>query len=99
MGNGDSNGKKKDPMDELYDASFEFRMQSKQLEKEANKVAQKAAAQKNQIKAYMNKGDMESAKIYAGEAIRLQKESNNILRMSGKMGAVSAKLDQARRTQ
>lgn len=48
---------------------------------------------------YMNKGDMESAKMLASEAIRFQKESTNLHRMAGKMNAVSAKLDSAVRTQ
>ena len=47
----------------------------------------------------MDKGDMESAKIVAGEVIRFQKESVNLNRMSAKMGAVALKLDSAYRTQ
>ena len=47
----------------------------------------------------MNKGDMESAKIVAGEAIRYTKESVNLNRMGAKMGAVALKLDSAYRTQ
>ena len=40
MGNEKSkNQKKKDPLDDLYDASFEFKMQAKSLEKESAKVA------------------------------------------------------------
>ena len=37
--------------------------------------------------------------MYAGECIRLTKEANNIQRMSGKLGAIQAKLDSAYRTQ
>ena len=47
----------------------------------------------------MDKGDMESAKIIAAEAIRYQKESQSLHRMAGKMSAVSAKLDSAVRSQ
>ena len=35
MGNENGKGKSKDPYAALYDASFEMRMQAKQLEKEA----------------------------------------------------------------
>ena len=42
---------------------------------------------------------MESAKIIAGEAIRYQKESVNLNKMSGKMSAVSSKLESAVRSQ
>jgi len=47
----------------------------------------------------MDKGDMESAKIVASEAIRYRKEAVNLNRMSAKMGAVGLKLDSAYRTQ
>ena len=47
---------------------------------------------------FMQKNDMESAKILAGEAIRYQKESINLNRMSAKMGAVGLKLDSAYRS-
>ena len=97
MGDKQSKGKK-DPYAGLYDASFEMRMQSKALEKEANRVRMKSEAEKKKAAAMMQKGDIESAKLYAAQTISLQKESNNILRMSGKLSAVSAKLDQAYRT-
>ena len=50
-------------------------------------------------KQFMDKGDMESAKIIAAEAIRYGKEANSLHRMAGKMSAVSSKLDSAVRTQ
>ena len=54
--------------------------------------------QRARVKVFMDKGDMESAKIVASEAIRFQKESVNLNRMSAKMGAVALKLDSAYRT-
>ena len=50
-------------------------------------------------KVYMDKGDMASAGIIAGEAIRYQKEAASMYRMSGKMSAVGSKLESAARTQ
>ena len=47
----------------------------------------------------MDKGDMQSAQLLAGEAIRYQKEASSLYRMSGKMSAVSSKLESAARTQ
>ena len=47
----------------------------------------------------MDKGDMESASIVAGEAVRFNKESVNLQRMSAKMGACALKLESAYRTQ
>ena len=86
-------------MDQLMDASIEFRMQAKALEKEAERSQKQAEAQRNKAKTYMDKGDMESAKIIAGESIRYSKEATNLHRMSGKMSAVSSKLDSAVRQQ
>ena len=57
----------------------------------------KAEAQKKRAKAFMDKGDMESAKLVAGEAIRLKKESIGQTRMGAKLGAVGAKLESASR--
>ena len=48
---------------------------------------------------FMNKGDMQSAQIIAGEAIRYQKEATGLFRFSGKMSAVGSKLESAARTQ
>ena len=72
---------------------------AKQLEKESQKSMNKANAEKKRIKTFLEKGDMESAKIVASEAIRFQKESVNLNRMGAKMGAVALKLDSAYRTQ
>lgn len=86
-------------MDQLIDASFEMRQSAKMLEKESQKAQKQADQNKAKAKMFMDKGDMESAKILAGEAIRYQKESVNLNRMSAKMGAVSLKLDSAYRAQ
>ena len=50
-------------------------------------------------KAHMDRGDMASAQIVAGEAIRYQKEATSLYRFSGKMSAVGSKLESAARTQ
>ena len=57
----------------------------------------KAEAQKKRAKQFIDKGDMESAKLVAGEAIRLKKESINQTRMGAKLSAVGAKLESASR--
>lgn len=55
--------------------------------------------QRLRAKGFLDKGDMESAKIVASEAIRFRQESVNLNRLSAKMGAVGLKLDSAYRTQ
>ena len=52
-----------------------MKMQAKTMDKEAQKSMAKAEAQKKRAKQFVDKGDMESAKLIAGEAIRLKKES------------------------
>ena len=69
------------------------------LEKEALKAQKKADQEKARAMQFMQKNDMESAKIIASEAIRYTKESVSLNRMSAKMGAVALKLDSAYRTQ
>ena len=46
----------------------------------------------------MQKGDVESAKLVAEEAIRLQKQAHNLQRLSLRMGGLSRKLESAYRT-
>ena len=47
----------------------------------------------------LKKGNVEFAKVYAENAIRIRKEGLNIQRFSAKMGAVASKLESAYRTQ
>ncbi len=43
--------KKKDPMDQLFDASFEMKQHAKMLEKEAKKVESQATREKAKVQA------------------------------------------------
>ena len=74
-----------------------MRMQSKTMQNEADKSMAKAEAQKKRAKQFVDKGDMESAKLVAGEAIRLKKEAISQTRMGAKLGAVAGKLESASR--
>ena len=47
----------------------------------------------------MNKGNMDSARIFAENVIRNRKEALNLKRFGIKMGALAAKLESAYRTQ
>ena len=52
MGNEGSKGKKKQtPMDKMMDASYEFKFQAKQLNKDADKLASKGEQEKKRIMA------------------------------------------------
>ena len=47
----------------------------------------------------MNKGNMDSARIFAENVIRNKKEALNLKRFGIKMGALASKLESAYRTQ
>ena len=100
MGNEQGKQKKfQKQMDELNEAAFQMKWQARSLEKEANKAMVNKEAQMKKAKAHMDRGDMQSAQIVAGEAIRYQKEATSLFRFSGKMSAVGSKLESAARTQ
>ena len=86
-------------MDELNEAAFQMKWQARSLEKEAAKAMQNRETQMKKAKMHMDRGDMQSAQIIAGEAIRYQKEAASLNRMAGKMSAVGSKLESAARTQ
>ena len=46
----------------------------------------------------MNKGDMDTAKMYAESAIRAKKEGLNVRRFGVKMSALAGKVESAART-
>ena len=86
-------------MEELNEAAFQMKWQARSLEKEGNKAMANKEANMKKAKMHMDRGDMASAQIIAGEAIRYQKEAGSMFRMSGKMAAVGSKLESAARTQ
>ena len=76
-----------------------MKQQAKMLEREAAKVQQQEAKERQKILTELKKGNLEFAKVYAENAIRIHKEAVSIQRFSAKMGAVGAKLESAYRTQ
>ena len=100
MGNEQGKQKKfQKQMDELNEAAFQMKWQARSLEKDANKAMANKEIQMKKAEGFMNKGDMVSAQLIAGEAIRYQKEATGLFRFSGKMAAVGSKLESAARTQ
>ena len=72
-------------------------MQSKTMQNEADKSMAKAEAKKKRAKQFVDKGDMDSAKLVAGEAIRLKREAISQKWMGAKLGAVVGKLESVSR--
>ena len=54
--------------------------------------------QRKKVIEYMNKGDVESAKVYAENVIRIRKEALNVKRFGVKMEALAGKCESAIRT-
>ena len=84
---------------DLMDVALDLKMNSRQLLKQADKIQQSEAAERKKVLAYMNKGDMESAKIFAENAIRARKEATHVRRFGVKMQALASKVEGAARTQ
>lgn len=74
---------------------FDIRLTAKQLTRESAKCEKREAAQKLKLKAAIQKGDMESAKIFAQNAIREKQQALSLLRLSSRMDAVSQRVDRA----
>lgn len=74
---------------------FDIRLTSKQLVKESQRAEKRAADQKVKLREAIKKGDMETAKIYAGNAIREKQQATNLLRLSSRMEAVSQRVETA----
>ena len=74
--------------------------------KDSQKAASASAAQKKQVKSvrriyfqYIQKGDVESARMVAEEAIRQEKQALSLKHLSLRMGGLASKLESAYRTQ
>ena len=81
------------------DVAIELKLNSRQLLKQADKIQQSEVTERKKILTYLNKGDMESAKIFAENAIRAKKEAINVRRFGVKMQALASKVESAARTQ
>ena len=84
---------------DLTDVAIELKMQSKMMMKQAEKQAAEEKQMRKKCLDYMNKGDPDSAKMFAEGAIKAKKESLNVRRFGVKMAALSQKVESAARTQ
>jgi len=78
---------------------MDLKMTSRQLERQSVKLEGGEKAELTKIKTALDKGQMENAKVFAENVIRNRKEAINLRRFGVKMGALSAKLESAHRTQ
>lgn len=82
-------------LQELQNIQFNLKFTGKQFHKSSSKSEKEHKAEKNKCKQAMQKGNMESAKIYAQSAIRKKNEGLNFLRLSARMDTVASRLDTA----
>ena len=70
---------------DLTDVAVELKMQSRMMMKQADKQAAEEKAARKKCLEYINKGDPDSAKMFAESAIKAKKESLNVRRFGVKM--------------
>lgn len=78
---------------------FELKFTSKQLVRQSKKSEKEEKAEKLKVKKAIEKGNIDGAKIYAQNAIRKKNEQLNYLRLSSRLDAVIARLDQQSKMQ
>jgi len=79
----------------MEDQLFQLKFCSKQLARLSKKAEKEQKQQEAQVKKALEKGNPEVARIYAENAVRKKNESINYLRMSGKIDAVSSRVQSA----
>jgi hypothetical protein len=74
---------------------FNIKFTAKQINRMAKKSEKQHESEKLKVKKAIEKGDPESARIYAENAIRIQKQGNNYLRLASRLEAVASRLESA----
>merc|ERR1712157_684155 len=75
------------------DQVFNLKFLSKQLVRQAKKCEKDRKAERNKVKKAIEKQNVESARIYAQNAIRKQTEELNYLKLSSRLDAVVSRLE------
>ncbi|CAK9786250.1 unnamed protein product [Cutaneotrichosporon oleaginosum] len=82
-------------MSNLEKALFQLKFTAKTLQRQAKKANKDEAAEKNKLKAALQKGNTEGARIYAQNAIRKKTEGLNLLRLASRIDAVASRVETA----
>ena len=77
---------------------FQLKFTSKQMARLSKKTEKDEAAAKLKVKKSIEKGDTESARIHAQNAIRAKTNAQNYLRLSSRIDAVASRLESAIKT-
>lgn len=84
-----------DPVQKMQNQLFQLRFTAKSLVRESKKCEKDVKANKKKCKTAMEKGNIEGARIYAENAIRLHNQSLNYLKLSSRIDAVAARVNTA----
>lgn len=82
-------------MSKMEDMIFNLRFTVKQLERLAKKAEKDQKIQEGKVKKAIQAKNVETARVYAENAIRKKNEGLNYLRMAARVDAVSAKVQSA----
>lgn len=74
---------------------FQLKFTSKQLSRMETKCNKQERDELNKVKKAMEKGDGETARIYAQNAIRIKNTGVNYLRLSSRLDAVASRVESA----
>jgi len=82
-------------MSKMEDMIFNLRFTVKQLERLAKKAEKDQKVQEGKVKKAIQSKNVDTARVYAENAIRKKNEGLNYLRMAARVDAVSAKVQSA----
>eukprot|EP00310_Coccolithus_braarudii_P017783 CAMPEP_0183354512 /NCGR_PEP_ID=MMETSP0164_2-20130417/37356_1 /TAXON_ID=221442 /ORGANISM="Coccolithus pelagicus ssp braarudi, Strain PLY182g" /LENGTH=201 /DNA_ID=CAMNT_0025527409 /DNA_START=44 /DNA_END=649 /DNA_ORIENTATION=- len=74
---------------------FNLKFTSKQIARTATKCTKQEKDELIKVKKAMEKGDMDTARIYGQNAIRIRNTGNNYLRLASRIDAVASRLESA----
>lgn len=98
MGNKVEKKPEPSPSEKLFETIFEFRMQAKDLAKQARKSEKERDNMYEKVKKAISENKPEAAKLYAQDAIRKRNEAVKYEMLSYKLEAVHSKLKAAYQT-
>ena len=93
MGNENSGGG--GSMAAVENQLFNIRFTAKQIHRMSKKCEKEHTQELTKVKKAMEKGDAESARIYAENAIRIKNTGTGYLRMASRLEAVASRLESA----
>eukprot|EP01013_Petalomonas_cantuscygni_P010085 TRINITY_DN23044_c0_g1_i1.p1 TRINITY_DN23044_c0_g1~~TRINITY_DN23044_c0_g1_i1.p1 ORF type:complete len:204 (+),score=43.14 TRINITY_DN23044_c0_g1_i1:185-796(+) len=79
----------------MEDLVFQLKFSSRQFEKESRRTEKSVATSKAKVKAAIEKGNIEVARVHADTAIRQKNQALTYLKLSARLEAVSARVDSA----